>query len=96
VRTVNLDETIDSRMLLGSSPERDHFWHRNSLFCRVLARRLRNVRLAALNLKEDSGVDLGGLRPEPVISENLRFHLNSRVSHFSPLMSPCCAIPSNS
>jgi len=41
------------------------------------------VRLAALNLEGISGVDLGGLRPESVISENLRFSLNSRVSYFS-------------
>jgi len=40
------------------------------------------VRLAALNLKEDHRVDLGDLGSGSVISENLRFHLNSWVSHF--------------
>jgi len=66
---------------MGSSPVRS-FWHRNRLFSPVWPGRLRNVRLAALNLREISVVDLGGLGPESVISENLGFHLNSRVSHF--------------
>jgi len=35
------------------------------------------VRLAALNLEGSQEVDLGGPRPESVISENLGFHLNS-------------------
>jgi len=40
------------------------------------------VRLAALNLMENLGVDLGGLGTGSVISENLGFHLNSRILTF--------------
>jgi len=37
------------------------------------------VRLAALNLEGDLKVDLGGLRPESVISDNLRFSLKDVI-----------------
>jgi len=40
------------------------------------------VRLAALNLKDLRGGS-GWSRSGSVISENLEFHLNSRVSNFS-------------
>jgi len=53
-----------------------HFWHRDSLFHRFGQGRLRNVRLAVLNLNEISGMDPGGLRLESVISENLGFSPN--------------------
>jgi len=45
------------------------------------------VRLAALNLEEISRVDLGGLGTRIGDSENLGFHLNSRVLTFT-VMSP--------
>jgi len=38
---------------------------------------------------DDLRVDLGGLGPESVISEDLGFHLNSRILTFT-LMSPFC------
>jgi len=45
------------------------------------------VRLAALNLEVDLMVDLKGSRLDPGIPGYPCFHLNSRVSHFSP---ECC------
>jgi len=36
----------------------------------------------SIDSEEISGGDLGGPWSESVISENLGFHLNSRVSHF--------------
>jgi len=65
-------------VLMGSSPERS-FLAPEIAYLAGLARRLRNVRLAALNLKGISEVDLGGIGSESVISENLGFHLNLRV-----------------
>jgi len=48
------------------------------------------VRLAALDLREISGVDLEVLGLDPGISVISVFHLNSRVLTFC-LMSPFCA-----
>jgi len=52
------------------------------------------VRLAALNLDGISGVDLGGLRPESVISENLGFHLKFTGFSLSPKCHLFCVIMS--
>jgi len=56
----------------------------NSLFGRFFAGRLSNVRLAALDLREISGVDMEGSGLDPGIP-GFRVHLNSRV-----LTSPEC------
>jgi len=58
---------------MGSSPGRSFLALENSLFVWFGQGGLRNVRLAALNLRKISGMDLGGLRPESGISGNLRF-----------------------
>jgi len=53
-----------------------HFWRLNHVFfCPVWSGWLRNVRLAALDLKEISGVYLEGSELDPGISENLGFSL---------------------
>jgi len=61
---------------------RGHFWHLNHVFDGFWPGRLRNVRLAALDLMEISGVDLEGSGLDPWILGFPRVHLNSRVSHF--------------
>jgi len=53
------------------------------------------VRLAALDLREDSGVDLKGSGMDPGFL-GFRVHLNSRVSHFLRNVTFLCKFVSNS
>jgi len=57
---------------------------------------LRNVSLAALNLRVISGVDLEGSELDLGIPEIPCFHLNSRVSHFLHNVTFLCKFTSNS
>jgi len=81
VRTRELGETVDSRMLLGSSPERS-FWHRNNLFVRFLTREAKKRETGSIESEGDLRGGSGWSRAGIGDSENLRFSPKSRVSHF--------------
>jgi len=69
-------------MLLGSSTERS-FLAPEIAYLTGLTREYQKRETGSIESWRGSQVvDLGGRGTESVISENLGFHLNSRVSHF--------------
>jgi len=67
--------------VLSSSPERS-FLAREMTYLDGFGQEAQKRETGSIGSEGISGVDLGGLGSESVISENLGFRLNSRVSHF--------------